>query len=126
MIRYAKIKEGGTLEYAPRDIPGISNWLSTPTAVIAAGYLPVAEVETPAGQYVTGYQIEDGQIMPIFSSLPEPTYSELRRRAYPAIEEQLDMIYWDKINGTNTWAEMIAEIKAAYPKPEDKSEAENA
>ena len=47
---------------------------------------------------------------------PEPTYQELRRAAYPEISEQLDMIYWDKVNGTNTWQEKISEIKAKYPK----------
>lgn len=47
---------------------------------------------------------------------PEPTYQELRRAAYPEISEQLDMIYWDKVNGTNLWQEKISEIKAKYPK----------
>ena len=28
------------------------------------------------------------------------------------------MIYWDKINGTTDWLDLISEIKAKYPKPE--------
>ena len=48
---------------------------------------------------------------------PEPTYAELRQQEYPPIEEQLDMIYWDKMNGTNLWQETITEIKEKYPKP---------
>ena len=48
---------------------------------------------------------------------PEPTYAELRQQEYPPIEEQLDMIYWDKVNGTNNWADLITEIKEKYPKP---------
>jgi len=28
----------------------------------------------------------------------------------------LDMIYWDKINGTNKWVETITEIKNSTPK----------
>ena len=47
---------------------------------------------------------------------PEKTYAEKRLAEYPAISEQLDMIYWDKVNGTNLWQEKIAEIKAKYPK----------
>ena len=47
---------------------------------------------------------------------PEKTYSEKRIAEYPAISEQLDMIYWDKVNGTNLWQEKIAEIKDKYPK----------
>ena len=47
---------------------------------------------------------------------PEPTYAEKRVTEYPSIPEQLDMIYWDKINGTNLWQEKITEIKEKYPK----------
>ena len=47
---------------------------------------------------------------------PEKTYVEKRVAEYPVITEQLDMIYWDKVNNTNKWQEKIAEIKAKYPK----------
>ena len=47
---------------------------------------------------------------------PEPTYVEKRIAEYPSISDQLDMIYWDKVNGTNFWQEKITEIKAKYPK----------
>jgi hypothetical protein len=50
---------------------------------------------------------------------PAPlTYSQLRAAAYPSIKEQLDMQYWDSVNGTTTWADAIAAVKAANPKPE--------
>lgn len=52
---------------------------------------------------------------PVIEQL-EPTYAELRQQEYPPVEEQLDMIYWDKINGTNDWADLITEIKEKYPK----------
>ena len=47
---------------------------------------------------------------------PEPSYAEKRAAEYPSVEEQLDMIYWDKVNNTNLWQEKIAQIKAKYPK----------
>ena len=47
---------------------------------------------------------------------PEKSYQEKRRSEYPPIAEQLDMIYWDKVNGTNLWQDKITEIKAKYPK----------
>jgi len=31
--------------------------------------------------------------------------------------EQLDMQYWDKVNGTNLWKEHIDSVKVAHPKP---------
>ena len=43
-------------------------------------------------------------------------YQRDRAKAYPAIQEQLDMQYWDKINGTNNWQNAIAQIKADNPK----------
>lgn len=39
-----------------------------------------------------------------------------RLNTYPPISEQLDMLYWDKVNGTNKWQEMITNIKNKYPK----------
>lgn len=47
---------------------------------------------------------------------PEKTYSEKRLEEYPSLSDQLDMLYWDKVNGTNVWQETITEIKAKYPK----------
>ena len=41
-----------------------------------------------------------------------------RDRQYPPQNEQLDMIYWDKKNGTKTWEEAIDKVKADHPKPE--------
>ena len=39
-----------------------------------------------------------------------------RDRQYPSIGDQLDMIYWDKINGTEKWKKTIEAIKTKYPK----------
>ena len=43
-------------------------------------------------------------------------YQRDRAAAYPSLAEQMDMQYWDSINGTTVWANTIAEIKARYPK----------
>jgi len=36
---------------------------------------------------------------------------------YATKAEQLDMQYWDAINGTTTWRDHITEVKQAHPKP---------
>ena len=41
-----------------------------------------------------------------------------RDRVYPSIQEQLDMQYWDSVNGTTTWKDAVAKVKADNPKPE--------
>ena len=69
------------------------------------------------------------------NKIPKPTESELdvevtrlqadydakkyqrdRQPEYPQIGEQLDMIYWDKKNGTKKWEEAIDKVKADHPK----------
>lgn len=42
-----------------------------------------------------------------------------RARAYPSIQDQLDMLYHDKVDGTNLWAAAIADVKTEYSKPEE-------
>ena len=41
-----------------------------------------------------------------------------RDRQYPSIQDQLDMLYWDRKNGTKTWEESIDKVKSDNPKPE--------
>lgn len=45
-------------------------------------------------------------------------YQQQRKVAYPSRDEQLDMMYWDKINDTTTWQDAINEIKELFPKVE--------
>jgi len=43
-------------------------------------------------------------------------YQRERATAYPSIQEQLDMQYWDKVNGTTNWEDAIAKVKSDIPK----------
>ena len=43
-------------------------------------------------------------------------YTTKRREAYPSIGDQLDMQYWDKINATSIWSDLITTIKSDNPK----------
>jgi hypothetical protein len=45
-------------------------------------------------------------------------YKRAREQAYLPIAEQLDMQYWDSVNGTTNWKDHIAQVKADNPKPE--------
>jgi len=46
----------------------------------------------------------------------EPSYITLRQSAYPSLQDQQDMQYWDGVNGTTVWQDTIASIKTKYPK----------
>ena len=44
-------------------------------------------------------------------------YKVARQSAYASIQDQLDMQYWDSVNGTTTWEDHIAQVKSDNPKP---------
>ena len=57
-----------------------------------------------------------------YTEKPKPTQEELdavelsyvqkRLKEYPTIQDQLDMQYWDKVNGTTNWEDAIAKVKS--------------
>ena len=48
----------------------------------------------------------------------ENGYKSARQEAYGSIADQLDMQYWDAVNGTTTWKDHVAQVKTDNPKPE--------
>ncbi len=44
-------------------------------------------------------------------------YQRDRALAYPSLEEQADMAYWDRQNGTTTLDDAISAVKLQFPKP---------
>ena len=49
----------------------------------------------------------------------ENGYKTPRQEAYGSIQDQLDMQYWDGVNGTTVWADHIAQVKSDNPKPSE-------
>ena len=43
-------------------------------------------------------------------------YQRNRAIEYPPLPDQLDMLYHDRINSTDTWMEAIQAVKNKYPK----------
>jgi len=71
------------------------NWLEGTTPI------PVADIEAKMVELQAEYDANQYQ----------------RDRVYPSIQEQLDMQYWDKVNGTTNWEDAIAKVKSDNPKP---------
>lgn len=44
-------------------------------------------------------------------------YRDKRTKEYPSVGDQLDMIYHDWKDGTNTFIQAITAVKTKYPKP---------
>ena len=79
--------------------------------------------------------IRDGELEWLDKKQTQPTEAEIdaevirlqaeydalqyqRDRQYPSIGDQLDMQYHDELNGTTTWKDAVAKVKADNPKPE--------
>lgn len=43
-------------------------------------------------------------------------YARARAKAYAPIADQLDMQYWDSVNGSRTWLDHVESVKEAHPK----------
>ena len=44
-------------------------------------------------------------------------YQRDRAKAYPSLQDQMDMMYWDNVNNTTTWKDAIAKVKSDHGKP---------
>ena len=71
-------------------------WLNGTTPI------PVADIEAKMTELQAEYDANQ--------------YQRERAKAYPSIQEQLDMQYWDKVNGTTNWVDAIAKVKSDIPK----------
>jgi len=71
-------------------------WLNGTTPI------PVADIEAKMTELQAEYDANQ--------------YQRERATAYPSIQEQLDMQYWDKVNGTTNWEDAIAKVKSDIPK----------
>lgn len=56
------------------------------------------------------------EISRLQSIYDDKQYQRERAKTYPSISDQLDMLYWDKVNGTNNWQTEIQAVKTKYPK----------
>ena len=64
-----------------------------------------------------GWTLENG-VLTAPSPIQEKTYGEKRRKAYPSVGDQLDMLMKDMKNGTTTHQTACEAVKTKFPKPE--------
>jgi hypothetical protein len=83
---------------------------------VYALYPQVVTVDDTAGAFdAQGNQVEI-DLDAVAAWVDPDTYKYQRTSAYPSIQEQLDLLYWDKVNSTDNWEQAIAAVKAEYPK----------
>lgn len=64
------------------------------------------------------YQQSLDNAAPFIAEQAARAWLDGRLSEYPPLQEQLDMQYWDGINGTTLWADLITGIKTKHPKGE--------
>ena len=58
----------------------------------------------------------DAEIVRLQAEYDSKAYARARAEAYAPIADQLDMQYWDSVNGSRTWLDHIEAVKEAHPK----------
>jgi hypothetical protein len=86
------------------------------TAIYAL-YPKVVSVDDTAGAFDKDGNKVEIDIDAVNAWIDPNAYKYQRAPEYPSMQEQLDMQYWDAINGTTTWQDAINAVKAKYPKP---------
>ena len=67
-------------------------------------------IEKPTKEFL------DSELALMQSEYDSQAYARNRATAYASTGDQLDMQYWDSVNGTTTWKDHIASVKAQFPK----------
>ena len=91
----------------------MNNNMSIKEEILQAG---IQLIETNREDVIAVGNITKEQEQILKDIINKPDYAELRKRNYPKIGEQLDMIYWDMVNGTDNWKNKITEIKERFEK----------
>ena len=58
----------------------------------------------------------DEEVARLQADYDSKAYARARAEAYASIGDQLDMQYWDSVNGSRTWLDHIEAVKEAHPK----------
>lgn len=84
------------------------------------------EAEKPLNKSVDGVisELTDEEYEQLITDRAESRFDvqengwiEDRLQAYGSWQEQMDMQYWDEVNGTTVWKDHIAQVKDDNPKP---------
>ena len=79
---------------------------------------PISEFSLPDGVTPPTEKAIQAKLKELKADYDSKQYQRDRADAYPSIQEQLDMQYWDAVNGTKKWQEAVAKVKDDNPKPE--------
>ena len=79
---------------------------------------PISSFDFPDGVTPPTEEQVQAKLKELEADFDSKQYQRDRASVYPSIQEQLDMQYWDAVNGTKKWQEAVAKVKTDNPKPE--------
>ena len=136
MTKYFQVKND-TVVKGPRDLPkshanisGFHHLDGDFAKLKKHGWLPEKLVGYEPFDQTT--QVREGPVFEVMADKVKSVYTirdktkdeltdDVRRRRdgeYDLIGDQLDMMYHDLLDGTSTWQEHVAAVKAKHPKPD--------
>ena len=80
---------------------------------IADGSIVYHDGQTPPTEEAIQAKLQELQ-----ADYDSKQYQRDRAEQYPSIQDQFDMQYHDLVDGTTTWKDAVAKVKADNPKPE--------
>ena len=97
-------------------IEAILNINSSAVVVVRGSDLDTCEIEWHNGTTPISKADIEAKMVEVQADYDANQYQRDRATAYPTIQDQLDMQYWDNVNGTTNWEDAIAKVKADNPK----------
>ena len=76
----------------------------------------VGAMDADSNPVVLDQSLVDAEVVRLQAEYDSKEYARSRAEAYAPIAEQLDMQYWDSVNGSRTWLDHIEAVKEAHPK----------
>ena len=87
-----------------------------PNAVVSVSNNDIDTIQWHDGTTPISKTDIEAKMVEVQADYDAKQYQRDRAIAYPTIQEQLDMQYWDNVNSTTNWKDAIAKVKLDNPK----------
>ena len=115
-IDYTKASLADRLGVLYPELKDPDKWIGVSVTYDDSGNEILYDWKHPTLAKPTDSQLASVDVTDIENKRKEIAHVSKRQEEYPSIEDQLDMQYWDKKNGTTTWVDAIAKVKSDNPK----------
>ena len=87
-----------------------------PSVAYIDGDNPATAFDADGNLVAITQSLVDAEVARLQADHDSKAYARARADAYASIADQMDMQYWDSVNGSRTWLDHIEAVKEAHPK----------